>query len=102
LKSIVTAYDIMGGPVTGLALVSTEIIRGENPKAYAAVLAAYDEALAWIGTDKRRAAKLFLQITKERKVTEDEMYAVMTSPDLAFTKSPSRVAPMLLWPASVR
>jgi NitT/TauT family transport system substrate-binding protein len=95
LKSVVTAYDIMGGPLSGLLFVSTEKFRTESPKAFAAVLAAYDEALAWINADKRRAASLFLQISKERKLTEDDMYAIMTSPDLEFTKTPSRVGPVL-------
>src|SRR5262249_48940736 len=95
LKSVVTAYDIMGGPLSGLLFVSTEKFRADSPKAFAAVLAAYDDALAWINADKRRAASLFLQITKERKLTEDDMYAIMASPDLEFTKTPSRVGPVL-------
>jgi ABC-type nitrate/sulfonate/bicarbonate transport system substrate-binding protein len=54
----------MGGPLSGLLFVSTEKFRTESPKAFAAVLAAYDEALAWINADKRRTANLFLQITR--------------------------------------
>jgi len=95
LRSVVTAYDIMGGPVTGLAFVSTEKFRAESPKAFTAVRAAYEEALEWINADIRRAAKHLLQVSKERRVSEDEIYAVMMSPDLVFTKTPSKVHPML-------
>jgi len=92
LRTVINAYDILGGPVTGLVFVSTEKFRGENPKIFAAVTGAYDEALSWINADKRRAAKLFLDITKDRKVTEEDMYTLMMSPNLVFTKSPSNVA----------
>jgi NitT/TauT family transport system substrate-binding protein len=95
LRTVINACDIMGGPVTGLSFVSSDKFRGDNPKIFAAVSAAFDEALAWINADKRRAARLFLDITKDRKTTEDEMVALMMSPDLIFTKSPSRVGPML-------
>jgi sulfonate transport system substrate-binding protein len=95
LKTVISAYDIMGGPVTGLIFVSTEKFRADNPKIFAAVSAGFDEALLWINADKRRAAKLYLEITKDKKVTEDDMYALMTGPNLVFTKSPSKVGPML-------
>ena len=95
LRTVINAYDIMGGPVTGLVFVSNERFRSENPKIFAAVSAAYDEALVWIISDKRRAAKLFLEITKDRTMPEDEMYALMVSPDLTYTKSPSKVGQML-------
>jgi len=43
----------------------------------------------------RADGKRFLEITKDRKVTEDDMYTLMTSPNLVFTKLPSNVGPML-------
>jgi NitT/TauT family transport system substrate-binding protein len=95
LHTVINAYDIMGGSLTGLVLASSEKFHRESPKAFAAVLGAYDEALDWINADKRRAARQFLQITKERRATEDDIYAVLTSPDLVFTKVPSNVGPML-------
>jgi NitT/TauT family transport system substrate-binding protein len=101
LQTVINAYSTMGGPVTGLAFVSTEKFRTKSPKAFAAVLGAYDEALEWINVDKRRAAKQFLQITKERRATEDEIFAVMMSPDLLFTKAPSNVGSILDFMARV-
>lgn len=95
LPVVTTAYDIMGGPTTGLTFTSTEKFRGENPKAFAAVLAAYDEAIAWTNADKPRAARLYIEMTKDKNLTEQELAAVMASPDLEYTKVPQNVGKMV-------
>lgn len=91
LPVVITAYDIMGGPTTGLTLTSTEKFRGENPKVFAAVLAAYDEAIEWTNADKLRAARLYIEMTKDRNMSEDELAATMATKDLEYTKVPSNV-----------
>ena len=91
LRTITTAYEIMGGPTTGLNFSSSEKFRSENPKVFAAVNAAYIEAFEWVNADKRRAAKLYIEMTKEKKLTEDELTQSYTSGDIEFTRVPSRV-----------
>jgi NitT/TauT family transport system substrate-binding protein len=95
LPVVTTAYDIMGGPTTGLTFTSTEKFRGENPKVFAAVLAAYDEAIAWTNADKPRAARLYIEMTKDKNLTEEELAAVMATPDLEYTKVPQNVGKMV-------
>jgi NitT/TauT family transport system substrate-binding protein len=95
LPVVTTAYDIMGGLTTGLNFTSTEKFRKENPKVYAAVVAAYDEAIQWTNADKRRAARLYIEMTKDRNLDEDELAALMSTKDLEFTKVPSNVGKML-------
>ncbi|MDX2158234.1 MAG: ABC transporter substrate-binding protein [Hyphomicrobiaceae bacterium] len=95
LRTVTTAYEIMGGPNTGLTFTSSEKFRKENPKVFAAVSKAFDESFEWINSDKRRAAKTYIEMTKEKRLTEDELTAVMNTKDLEYTKVPSRVMKML-------
>jgi NitT/TauT family transport system substrate-binding protein len=95
LPVVTTAYDIMGGVTTGLNFTSTEKFRKDNPKVYAAVVAAYDEAIQWTNSDKRRAARLYIEMTKDKNLEEGELAALMETKDLEYTKVPSNVGKML-------
>lgn len=95
LRTVTTAYEIMGGPNTGLTFTSSEKFRKENPKVFASVSKAFDESFEWINSDKRRAARTYIDMTKEKRLTEDELAAVMNTKDLEYTKVPSRVMKML-------
>lgn len=87
LRAIADLYSVIGGPMTGLNFVSTEQFRKENPKTYEAVVAAYNEALAWINADKKRAGRFYLDIAKE-KMTIDEFSEIMLDPDYLFDAVP--------------
>jgi sulfonate transport system substrate-binding protein len=91
VHNVTTAKEIMGDLPTGLMLVTTTKFRSENPTVYAAVAAALDEALAWIAADHRAAARLYLELTKDKTLTEVDMMASLTSGDLAFEKAPRKV-----------
>ena len=91
LKTITSGFDIMGGPTTGVTFTSYEKFRADNPKTFAAVNKAYDEALDWINADKRRAARLYIEMTNERKLTEDDLTLTFSSADMEYTKVPSRL-----------
>lgn len=95
LPVVTTAYEIMGGPTTGLTFTSTEKFRTENPKVFAAVLKAYDEAIAWTNADKLRAARLYIEMTKDKNLDESELAALLATKDLEFTKAPSNVGKMV-------
>lgn len=95
LRTVTTAYEIMGGPNTGLTFTSNEKFRRENPKVFAAVSKAFDESFDWINSDKRRAAKTYIALSKEKRLTEDELFKTMSSPDLEYTKVPQKVFKMV-------
>jgi len=90
LRSITDLYAVEGGVVTGLNLVSTEAFRKANPSTYAAVVAAYDEAIDWVNADKPRAAQFYLDASKD-KISLDDLIAILTAPDYIFGKTPHRV-----------
>jgi len=90
LTTVTTGYQIMGGEVTNLLFVTTENFRTANPQVYGAVVAALDEAIAWTNADKRRAAKLYIEMAKEKKLTEDDVVAIISAPGFDFTKVPKK------------
>ena len=90
-KTVMSAYDVMGGQSTLITFTSTGKFRADNPKSYAAVLAAIDEARDWINADKKRAAALYLELTKDRRVTVEEMHALLTADGFEFSKTPHKV-----------
>jgi NitT/TauT family transport system substrate-binding protein len=95
LKTVISGFDIMGGPTTGVTFTSNEKFRADNPKVFAAVNKAFDDSFDWINADKRRAAKLYIEMAKEKKLTEDELTAIFNGADMEHTKVPSRVGRML-------
>jgi sulfonate transport system substrate-binding protein len=90
LHAITDLYSVEGGVVTGLNFVSTEQFRKANPVTYEAVVAAFDEAVAWINADKVRAAQFYLDISKEKMSLED-LKQIMLAPDYIFGQTPHRI-----------
>jgi NitT/TauT family transport system substrate-binding protein len=90
LKTVTTGYDIMGGEVSNLVFVTTEKFRQENPKVYEATVAAMKGAIDWINADKRRAAGLYMEMTKEKKLTQDDIVQIISAPGFDFTLVPKK------------
>jgi NitT/TauT family transport system substrate-binding protein len=95
LKTITTAFDVWGGPTTGTNFVSSEKFRNENPKVYNAVVTAFREAQDWINADHPRAAAHYLELSKEKRLTVEELVEGMKTKDMDFTPVPANVAKML-------
>ena len=95
LKTIASAVDILGGPVTSISLTTSTTFRASNPKSYAAVLAALGEAQDWINADKKRAAQLFIELTREQRMSEDEVTAMLSGKDLEYSKIPRKVGKLI-------
>jgi NitT/TauT family transport system substrate-binding protein len=91
MRTVITAFDITGGQSTQLLFTTTEKFRTENPKVYASVVAAFDEAIAWINADKKRAAALYLTLSGDKKTTPEEVIAMMTSEGFEYTRTPMKV-----------
>jgi sulfonate transport system substrate-binding protein len=95
LRTVTSGFDIMGGPTTGVTFTSHDKFRAENPKIFAAVTRAFEDSFAWIHGDKRRAARLYLEMTKEKKLTEDELTESFSGQDMEYTQVPSRVGKLV-------
>ena len=95
IRTITTAFEIMDGPFCGLTFTSNEKFRKENPKVFAAVSKAFDESFEWINADKQRAAKRYIELSGEKRMTESELTKLFSSADMEFTKVPKNVGKMV-------
>ena len=90
VHTVLNSYDVAGGPTTFTVLWCTGKFRDENPKTYAAVLAAFKEATEIVNGDKRAAAALYVEM-EHPKLSVDQVYRMLTSPGVDYTLTPSGV-----------
>jgi NitT/TauT family transport system substrate-binding protein len=89
MHSILTNYQILGGPATFNMVWTTSKFRAENPKAYAAFAAALEEATEAINRDRRAAAELYKRVSGTKE-SIDELVKQLSDPQVEFTLTPSR------------
>jgi NitT/TauT family transport system substrate-binding protein len=78
IRQIVSSTEILGGHINFNILATTTKFYSANPKAYAAYLAAMQEATEIINKDKRAAAELYIRMTKD-KSSADEILKIMNA-----------------------
>lgn len=87
ITRVFNSYDVMGGPGTFLVLWANNKFREENPRTWNAFLAAYREAVDFINKDKRRAAEVYVQASKDKSGV-DGILKQLQDPELQFTITP--------------
>jgi NitT/TauT family transport system substrate-binding protein len=90
MHKVLNNYDVMGGAVTFNVVWTTARFRSENPKLYAAFVAALDEAEATINRDKRGAAEAYVRIAKDKE-SPDSIERMLNDPQVVFTTTPQNV-----------
>jgi len=88
---ITTNYDILGGPATALLITTTTRFRQANANVTQAFYNAMKEAVRIVNDDKRVAAKLYLELANDRKNSADDIFAMISDKDYAFTLRPQKV-----------
>src|SRR5215472_7313006 len=91
VRLLTTNYDILGGPATAVVIAASARYREANPKSYKAFFDALKEAIDTINADKRAAAKVYLEQANDTKNSVDEIYAMISAPDYAYTLMPQKV-----------
>ncbi|HEY7338679.1 MAG TPA: hypothetical protein VH639_27570 [Bryobacteraceae bacterium] len=91
VRTILTSDDVMGGPATFTMISASSAFREHNPKVFAAVLAALEEANRMIAADKVMAAKLLIDSAGGAGFSVEEMTAVLNDPAIRFTTTPENV-----------
>src|SRR5215813_7621450 len=84
IRQLMTSTDILGAPVAFNIVATTTKFRAENPKLYAAFLAALKEATEMVNKDRRWAAEAYLRLSKD-KMPLDELMEIVQRPDVQFT-----------------
>jgi NitT/TauT family transport system substrate-binding protein len=94
LRKIITSTEIVGSPIPFNLIATPTKFYTANPKAYAAFLAALQEATDLINKDKRAAAELYIKIAKD-KSTPDEILKIMTDQGNEYSLVPKGNMPMI-------
>ena len=88
MHKVFSSYDVLGGPATFNVVWTTTKFHDENPKVYAAFVAALDEAIAQINHDKRKAAETYLRVSKDKDSVED-ILKMLNDPEIKYTTAPN-------------
>ena len=91
VRTVLSSYDVAGGRHTLIVAYAASKWRTENPRTYAAVAAALEEAHAFINANKRAAADIYLRAEKT-KLTADDVFKMLQDENaIYFSPTPSRV-----------
>ena len=88
IRQLVSSTEILGAPLNFNILATTTKFHAANPKAYAAYLAAMQEATEIINTDKRAAAELYIRMTKDKSSTDEILKIMNASGEYNFNQRP--------------
>jgi NitT/TauT family transport system substrate-binding protein len=88
---VLKSYETTGGMHTNGLQVATRQFHDANPAICAAVLAAQDEASAFIRANPREAARIYIALANEKRSPVDEMAAMIADPDVEYTTTPARL-----------
>jgi NitT/TauT family transport system substrate-binding protein len=84
IHRLLTSTELFDEPLSFNVIATTAKFRRDNPKLNGAFLAALKEATDFINADKRRAAEIYLKVTKEKTPVEDIM-EVLADPAIQYT-----------------
>ena len=90
LHSILSTYDVLGGPATLNVVWTTKQFHDDSPKMYQAFVGALEEAMETIGRDKRAAAAVYKRLGNASESLED-IVGMLEDPRIVFTITPHRV-----------
>jgi NitT/TauT family transport system substrate-binding protein len=90
VRTVLNSYDVLGGPHTFNVITTTKAFHDNNPKTYAAVFAALEEAVTYINRNKRSAAEIYQKASKTKE-SLDDLIKEISQPSLAYTTTPLRI-----------
>ena len=90
VKRVLSSYEVLGGPATFNTIWTTSAFHDKNPKTYKAFLAALEEAMTMINSDKKEIAKLWIK-AENSKLPQDFVEKILNDPDNVFTTTPQNV-----------
>lgn len=94
LRVLLISNDVFGGPITTIAVTATKKFMTENPKTYAAFVAAQQEATEFINRHPRAAAEIYAKLAKDATPVE-ELEKMITDPLGPYTMTPLNTMKMV-------
>ena len=95
--------ELFDEPLSFNVIAATSKFRSENPKLYAAFLAALKEATDFINADKRKGAEIYLKVSGD-KTSVDDIMEVLADPAIMYNtkRRRHRRRSSASWPRSAR
>ncbi|MBS0305824.1 MAG: ABC transporter substrate-binding protein [Proteobacteria bacterium] len=90
IRTVVSSYDVLGGPATFNLVWTTTKFRAENPKLYDAFYKAFAESIDMINKDKKWAAETYLRLAKDKSSVQ-QIVQMLEDPQMVFTTTPNNV-----------
>lgn len=91
IHTVLDSYDVWGGPQTFILVWTTSNFRAQNPKLYAAIMAALEEATTFINHNRRAAAAIYLEMTGDTRMSVDDLVAILADRRVHFTLVPQNI-----------
>jgi NitT/TauT family transport system substrate-binding protein len=91
IRTIMTSDDVMDGATTFTMISTTTKFHDENPKAYAAFVAALKQSFEMIRADKKAAAQVLLESMGGKGWTVEELADMLNDPQIRYTTKPENV-----------
>ncbi len=85
---VLWANDVTDGPVTTIEVVTTARVVKDHPKWVEAWVAAQKEASDFINKNHREAAQIYLAMTKDKKLTADDLIQILADPQVRIGVTP--------------
>lgn len=90
IHQVLKSYDTLGAKHTNGVLLTAKKFHDANPKLCAAMVAAFEEADAFIKAHPREAGQIYLNVTRD-KIALDALEKMVTDPDVEYTTTPVNV-----------
>jgi NitT/TauT family transport system substrate-binding protein len=90
IRPIVSTKDIIGGPVTATMAFATVKFHDQNPKVYAAIAAAYQDAVQFIKEHPKEAAEIYIRHEPQKMGATGVLKLMVDDKldDLSYTTTP--------------
>jgi NitT/TauT family transport system substrate-binding protein len=88
VHAVLWANDVTHGPATTIEVVTPARVLKDHPKWVDAWLAAQSEANDFIARHHREAAELYLAMTKDKKLTADDLIRIRADPQVRISVTP--------------
>ncbi|VVE11276.1 nitrate/sulfonate/bicarbonate ABC transporter periplasmic protein [Pandoraea terrae] len=89
IRRVLNSTEVLG-PLTVNMVFASKRFADQNPKLVKAIMAAQEEANAYIQKDRKGAAEAYLRMSKI-KLSQDEVEQVLADPDTRFSTAPNGI-----------
>lgn len=90
IHTVLNSFDVWGGPQTTTITWTTTKFASANPKLMKAFHAALEEATKSINADKRKAAAIYVEMSKDKSGV-DAVYQMVADPLMTYTTVPKNI-----------